>query len=369
MTNEQQVPLQTISANVVETSSSSAFKTIYKRLHAHSGVWYMLTSNILFACCTFSLKLIPADMFDIMIVRFAVQTIVFGIYAICYKHYSVFDTHGQPIASVLNVLMSSGTNLTYLAAFYFLPLSDLNTIKYTYIVWAAILAVIFLKERFRLINGISLALTVAGLLLATKPQFFIKIFSEMFIETPKNISLTTIATTTVLNQVTTTSSYYYLGVILAFISSLTKAIQMIARKQLVKTKQPYSVMNFQFTAFALIIALSYSLIRRIWQPVGYPWKWMFSAGVIIGAIQLIVNTFLAKALKRENVQLVSIIGTFDILYACLLQYIFLKLTKSGMFYVGASLIVISAIILSIDNHSRSQKLKQQQQEKNPESNA
>jgi drug/metabolite transporter (DMT)-like permease len=307
-------------------------------------------------------------MFDIMIVRFLIQSVVFGSYAAFYKHYNVFDSYGQPIACSLNILMSSGTNLTFLAAFYFLPLSDLNTIKYTYIVWAAILSVIFLKDRFKVVNSIALTLTVVGLILATKPQFFTRTLSQIFDQSIVNA--TTIATTTIISSAAKMSSYYYIGIILAFISSLTKAIQMIARKQLIKKKQPHSVLNFQFTAFALIMSIIYSIIRRVWQPGPYPWKWMGTAGVVIGCIQLVTNTFYAKALKRENVQLVSILGTLDILYACLLQYIFLRLTKSWMFYIGASLIVISAIILSFDSHAthKAERKKQMISDENQKNN-
>jgi drug/metabolite transporter (DMT)-like permease len=317
----------------------------------------MLIANIIFSCCTFALKLIPADMFDIMIVRFLVQSVVFGSYAAFYKGYNIFNTNGQPIACALNVLMSSGTNLTYLAAFYFLPLSDLNTIKYTYIVWAAILSVIFLNDRFKFVNGFSLIFTIIGFILATKPHLFIKTLNHIFDQSPTLLSTTTttVSVTTIIPAAATTSPYYYFGIILAFISSLTKAIQMIARKQLVKQKQPYSVMNFQFTFFALFISILYSIIRRFWQPGLYPWKWMATAGVVIGCLQILTNTFYAKALKRENVQLLSIIGTLDILYACLLQYLFFRQTKSWIFYVGASLIVISAIILSVDSHLTNKK--------------
>lgn len=299
-------------------------------------------------------------MFDIMIVRFCLQSVVFGSYAAFYKHYNVFDTNGQPIACALNVLMSSGTNLTYLAAFYFLPLSDLNTIKYTYIVWAAVLAVIFLKDRFKLINGISLVLALVGLIFATKSDFLMKKLN------PPSNSSTFLANSTRLpsshpSAIATDSPYYYLGIALALISSITKAIQMIARKQLVNKKQPYSVMNFQFTSVALVVSVSYSLIRRYWQPGPYPWKWMATAGVAIGCCQLLTNTFYAKALKRENVQLLSILGTLDILYAVLLQYIFFRQTKSWIFYLGASLVVLAAIILSVDSHQKSKEQKKETQ--------
>ncbi|CAF3482759.1 unnamed protein product [Rotaria socialis] len=349
----EQIPLQIILTDVVpaanEKSSSSIFITIWHGIREHSGVWYMLTGNFIFACCTFALKLIPADMFDIMIMRFSIQSVLFGLYATFYKKYNLFDTNGQPLACAMNILMSSGTNLTYLVAFYFLPLSDLNAIKYTYIVWAAILSIIVFKDRIKLINAFALILTITGLMLATKPQALLKIFNHLLNQSILNSTILN-SSTTMISSTVTISSYYYLGITLAFISSLTKATQMIARKQLVKTKQPYSVMNFHFTAFALIIALIYSITRRFWQPEPYPWKWMFTFGVVIGLFHLVTNTFYAKALKRESVQLLSILGTLDIVHACILQYIFLQLTRPFMFYIGATLIVLSAVILSVDSY-------------------
>lgn len=354
--------LESNSIHLIEPSGKdklSTWKTLCHHLHQHSGIFYMLIANIIFACCTFVLKLIPADMFDIMIVRFFVQSIVFGCYAGFYKHYDLFDTNGQPIACALNILMSSGTNLTYLAAFYFLPLSDLNTIKYTYIVWAAFLSVIFLKDHFKFINSIALILTIIGLVLATKAEFFIDQF-DLFNGRSNSSLTTTTAIPKSLFKSSTNAAYYYLGLILAIISSWTKAIQMIARKQLVSKKQPYSVMNFQFTIVALFVAFGYSLIRRIWWPEAYPWLWMSTAGVAIGFCQLITNTFYAKALKRENVQLLSILGTMDIVYAVILQYIFFRETKSWIFYVGASFVVLAAIILSVDSYQKKEEEKKKQ---------
>ena len=296
----------------------------------------------------FSLKLIPTDAFDIMIARFAVQATAFRIFAGFYKRYEILTTNGQPIACALNILMSSSTNLTYVAALYYLPLSDLNTIKYTYIVWAAILSVIFLKDRFKIVNGISLVLTCAGLILATKPHFFIKTLNHIFHSSPVTIS--NITTTTTLITPTTTSSYYYLGIGLASVSALTRALKIIARKQLVQTKQPHSVMNFHFTISALIVSITYSIIRRHRQPGPYPWKWMGTGGIAMGCCQLLTNILATKGLKRENVQLVSILGSLDIVYAVILQYIFFRQTKSWMFYIGASLVVSSAIVLSVDRY-------------------
>ena len=344
---QQEVPLYSISADIndkQEPTSSSLVKRICQRFHEHSGIWYMVSANLMFASCTFALKSVPADMLDIMIIRFLLQSIVFGIFAAFYKRYNIFATNGQPLACALNVSMSSATNFTYIAAYYFLPLADLNTIKYTYIVWAAILAVIFLKERFKLVNLFALFFTFAGLVLATKPQLFLTMLSHVF-----NVSASTsINGTDTVTTAAASSPYFYFGVALASVSALAKAIQMIARKQLVRTKQPYSVMNFQFTLAGLFVSTVYSIARRFWQPEPYAWKWMIIAGSVFGCCQLVTNTFLAKALKRENVQLLSILGSLDIVYAVLLQYIFFRQTKSSIFYLGATLIVTSAIILSVD---------------------
>jgi drug/metabolite transporter (DMT)-like permease len=318
----------------------------------------MLASNIIFACCTFALKLIPTDMFDILIVRYLVPCIGFAVYGGLYKRYKLFNTNGQPLACSLNVMMSSGTNLTYLGAFYFLPLADLNTIKYTYIVWAALLSVIFLKDRFKIVNGIALILTCVGLILATKPQFFIKTLSHIFDLSPPTLSNTTTSNITTANA--TTSPYYYLGIGLAAVSALAKAIQLIARKQLIKTKQPYSVMNFHFTGAAVIISLLYSIIRRFWQPEPYPWIWMSTAGVLIGCCQVLTTTFVSKALKRENVQLIAILGSLEIVYAVILQYIFFRQTKSWVFYIGALLVVSSAVLISIDSYLTTKRQRKEQ---------
>jgi drug/metabolite transporter (DMT)-like permease len=257
--------------------------------------------------------------------------------------------------------MSSGTNLAYIAAFYFLPLSDLNTIKYSYIVWAAILSVIFLKDPFKFINGCALVLTVVGIVLATKSQFFLEKFLHLSNSWQTDTSTATVLMLTTTNRAddmtSSSSSYYYLGICLAVVSSLTKSIQVIARKQLINRKQPHSVMNFQFTVVALFVTVAYSLIRRYWQASPYPWTWMCTAGVVIGFCQLATNAFYAKALKRENVQLLSILGTLDIIYAVILQYVFFRQTKSWIFYVGASFVVLSAIFLSIDSYKTNQKKK------------
>jgi drug/metabolite transporter (DMT)-like permease len=162
------------------------YKRIYVGLSKFSGVWYMLAANIMLTCSMFSLKFVPADLFDVMIVRHAVQSLAFGSFAI-YKHYNLLECKGQPIAAILNVTTSSMMTILYVAAFYFLSLPDLNTIKHTYIVWTMLMAVMFLGERLKIINGISVLLALTGLTLITKPTMLIH-FIQRILGLRANIS-------------------------------------------------------------------------------------------------------------------------------------------------------------------------------------
>jgi drug/metabolite transporter (DMT)-like permease len=152
---------------------------------------------------------------------------------------------------------------------------------------------------------------------------------------------------------------YYLGVFLATLSAIATASKLIARKRLIKMKVPYSAVNFQFNFVGFLFSFVYSLFRRVWLQESYPWRWMLIGGLPIGLVMIIVNTFYGKALKRENVQLLSILGSFDILYAVVLEYIFFKQTKSDFFFFGAVLIFTSTVLICADKYLSTKRENQQ----------
>ncbi|CAF1152785.1 unnamed protein product, partial [Didymodactylos carnosus] len=301
-------------------------KKILHRFSKHSGILYYITGNFLHTCGIFSLKLISADMFDVIIIRFLLQTVVFGCFAM-YKNYNLFGNKSQRSLISLMIFTGTTTHLSYLSAFYFLPLSDLNAIRYTNICFATVMAVFFLKEKFTKINALALLLAIVGLVLASRPNFLFESLSNAMKQQQINHTLnkTNITDISTSSESTAEKSnfYYFIGVGLALTCAVTKSAQMVTRKMLITTKLPHSVMNLQFTFFGLLAAISYSVIRRlIWKFEPYPIKVMMIAGTAIGCIQLISNTFFAKALKRENVQLISVLGSLEIVYAVVLQYIF-----------------------------------------------
>ena len=138
-------------------------------------------------------------------------------------------------------------------------------------------------------------------------------------------------------------SQYQLGVLLAIVSSLTMAIKMISRQQLIRTGVPHSVVNFQFSAFGTGAWIIYNLLRQ--QSLAEFNLWSLGIGLITGGLSVVVSMFYARALKNENIQILSIIGGLDIIYAVILQKIFLKQSCDTVFAAGASLIVLASLLV------------------------
>lgn len=137
-------------------------------------------------------------------------------------------------------------------------------------------------------------------------------------------------------------SYYYVGILLACITSLSVACKIVSRQWLVKTNVPHSIINFQFTAFNSLAWLIYILVRQ--QRSYDSYRLIIGVGLISGLIHLIVNLFYAQSLKHENVQILCTVGSLDIVYAVLLQWIFLKYSCTMTFFLGATLIVIGSLL-------------------------
>jgi drug/metabolite transporter (DMT)-like permease len=63
-------------------------------------------------------------------------------------------------------------------ALYFLPLSDLNAIKHTYMIWAAVLSICFLGDSFSFITACSVLLAMVGLTLTTQSDLFVGVLDR-----------------------------------------------------------------------------------------------------------------------------------------------------------------------------------------------
>lgn len=144
-------------------------------LPSFSGVFYMIAANVIFTSYTFLFKSMSIDIANTMILRQATQALIFGIYAKYYKRYRLLKCNGRRLSAIFNVVTSCTTNITYTIALYFLPLSDLNAIKHTYMIWTTILGIYFLKESFSCIIVLSTLIAVTGLTLTTKPELFVSL--------------------------------------------------------------------------------------------------------------------------------------------------------------------------------------------------
>ena len=138
-------------------------------------------------------------------------------------------------------------------------------------------------------------------------------------------------------------SSYYFGVFLALLSSITAAIRMTSRQQLIKTNLPESVVNFQFSAFGTTAWFFFYSCKH---------KSLFEfdlesvlVGLITGLSSVVVAVLYARALKYESIQVLGVVGGLDIVYAVLLQKIVLNETCETTFIIGASLIVFASLLV------------------------
>lgn len=147
--------------------------SLFRPCKKFSGIFYLLLGNFIFTSYTFAFKTIEVDIAKTLLVRQFVQASIFGIFAKFYKNYKLSQDNGRKLAAFLSVLTSSTANMTYTLALYFLPLSDLNLIKHTYVIWTAIFSVIFLRQNLSWKTMLSALSAMIGLTITTRPDLFV----------------------------------------------------------------------------------------------------------------------------------------------------------------------------------------------------
>ena len=120
-------------------------------------------------------------------------------------------------------------------------------------------------------------------------------------------------------------------------------MKMVSRQSLIRTGVPHSVINFQFSAFGTIAWLLYNLNKG--PAINQYSIWSLMIALMSGFCAVIVSLLYAQALKRENVQILGVVGSIDIIYAVLLEKLFLQYSCEANFVIGAFLIVLASILV------------------------
>ena len=190
-----------------------------------------------------------------------------------------------------------------------IPLADASTIIFSAPVYVSVFACIILKEECGIFQTFTIGMTIAGVLLISKPTFLFGMDHESVVEVALRME----------------------GTIVAFISSLCAALTFVMMRRLQKTPAAvviswFSVVSIVMGIFVLTIICNFfeEEAGMLAEGVGVPASWQEILWVIAnGLCGVFGQLCLTISLKIEEAGLVSLARTIDIVMAFLFQVAFL----------------------------------------------
>ena len=221
----------------------------------------------------------------------------------------VHGVKGERVALVLRGLFGFTSFALCYVAYRMIPLADASTIVFSAPVYVSIFACVFLKEECGAFQVVTIGVTIAGVLLISKPTFIFGDQHEAVVQTALRME----------------------GTVLSLISSLCAALTFVLIRKLQRTPAAVVINAFSIISIASGI-LALVVLRNCFaeeagdlaQGIGIPdtaaeIMWLIGNGAcgVLGQLCLTV------ALKIEEASLVSLARTIDIVMAFVFQVIWL----------------------------------------------
>ena len=303
-----------------------------------SGILYSLLASLLFTCSNFIIQQLDVVLLDVFLIRFFIQGLIsFGY--ILYKGYHPFSSNYHSFLILIRSIIAATGSICFYLGLHLLPLPDLITIRYTQVVWTAILSLIIFRERVTLPTIVASISTLAGVVCVAQPSF-------LFLKS--NVTNETLLTMT---QENTKSRFT--GMFVALLCAISISLGIILAKKLFEFKIRQSLIMFHFilTTFFLLLfiqtyywTLSKTNQRKFHIRTNYLTK-DFLIATFLATLQLIPMVFTQKAIKREHPSIVTVIQASDILFALILTNVFSRNKSNGLALIGSTLVFLSIFII------------------------
>lgn len=277
------------------------------------GMRYMAVAALAFSVMSLLVKVggqrLPTQQ---MVAVRAVITLVLSIWAVRAARVSPW---GSPDRRGLLVLRGV-VGFLALSAFYHsivhLPLADATVIQYTNPVFAGLLAVPFLGERLRRREVVSVVVSMAGVVLVTRPSF---LFGYGHALEPTTVAI-------------------------GLAGALCSATAYISVRKLGATEHP-SVIVFYFSLVSVFASLPFALANAVWPT---PLEWLVLLG--IGVTTQLGQISLTHGLRLERAGRATATGYLQIVFAALWGVIFFAELPDWGTVLGATLIIGSTLALA-----------------------
>ena len=296
-------------------SVPATHRTLIQRL---AGIIYGLLGALLFTGPVFITKQLHVDLLDALPFRFFVQTLLILIYMKGFNDYSFYSktTTKAKVLLFLNLFFAVTGFLSFFIGYRYLPLADLTTIRYTQIIWTAIIAAIIYRERPSIPTVFAMCLTLIGVVLVAQPKFDFQ--SERLI-----------------------------GLIIALYCSIAMSIMFIANKLLITKYQiKHGVIILQYT-FVSFIIVSIHLIYTRWNRFESLLHWNYLYASLACLLQIISTELIQLSVKLEHPSIFTIVQSSEILFSILLQNLFSPIKSNLSSLIGSIVVLTSICIISI----------------------
>ncbi|CAF3915290.1 unnamed protein product [Rotaria sp. Silwood1] len=302
------------------------------------GIFYILLSTFIFVTSTFIAKELNVDVLDASIAYCLVHSIILFIYMKFIKHYSLYKQASKQEIFFLfiNVFFSATGGFAFFLAYRYLTLPDLTTIRFTQIIWTAIITSILYHEKPSISMIISILLTTIGVIFVAQPSF---LFSKISNTNENNIS----------------NDYYQrlIGIFIALYAAIAMAITVISNKHLLskyKTKQSLIMFLFAFVTLWMFVGnvfYKYNFFIDTIQTFKndfFNWRYLVASSICL--LQIFAYLLVQKGIKCEHPAIFTILQSSSILFSIILQNIFSSVKSNLLSLLGSMFVLTSILIIT-----------------------
>ncbi|KAF0311912.1 Solute carrier family 35 member G1 [Amphibalanus amphitrite] len=228
---------------------------------------------------------------------------------------SIFPRGRRRTMLVRSVLGTAGLVLKFYAM-RLMPLADASVIVLSVPVFVAVFARLWLKEPFTWVNALTIAGTLAGIVLIVRPPF---LFGGG-----------------------TGEGYSAVGPVLACTATVVTSITYVSLRQLRDVHYSATVSVFSLTAVPLSMIVWLTVGDRSLPTTALPWLLVLAVGVLSFLVQMCFT----KACQLELAGPVAVARTTDILYAVVWQVVWFDQVPGMYSFIGMALVVISVLLVA-----------------------
>ena len=222
-----------------------------------------------------------------------------------------------------------------------IPIADTLAITFTSPFFCCLLSHLILKEGLHWFHAICGLFSFGGVILVARPTFLFgqEMKSKTVLFQNKHLSRST------------KEIIYFQGIVYAFISGMCLALYFVLTRLITRNASPLLAIAYP-SIFGVILSPIIMLVKQenFILPDSIITNFYL---LLVGFMSLFALTSLSLALRVENATIVNVIRNVDIVYAFVMQFVFLsvkptKWTIGGSFAImtGTSLIVFHKWILS-----------------------